>query len=199
MKLQELWGVKSHMSDQPGIAHVEAVLSVNGFQRLGDGAHASVWGVPGKPYVLKLFVSTDQAYLEFVKLAKQNANPHFPKFRGSPIPLTSRVHAIRMERLKPLPYNARSALNRGIRMLLDLLQEYGEHWQVPENIRQYYTPEGERDLLILLKKWPQLAAAADLLATQIEKSEGNFNLDLHDENVMIRSPSVPVFTDPFAH
>jgi hypothetical protein len=198
MKLQELWGIKSRMSDQPGIAYVEATLLRHGFQRLGDGAHASVWQVPKKPYVLKLFLSSDQAYLGFVKLAKQNPNPHFPKFRGSPIPLTSQVHAIRMERLKPLPNTPASALNRGIRVLMELMQDHNRLWQSIQ-AGNYLTEQSKRDLAIVLKKWPSLERAADILTEHLFTKLGDVWLDLHDENVMIRSPSVPVFTDPFAH
>lgn len=198
MQLQELQGVKSHLDTQSSIRQVEHVLRKHGFTELGEGAHATVWQVPGKPYVLKLFMSSDQAYLNFVHMTKQNVNPHFPQFRGSPIPLTDQVHAIRMERLVPLKYNSASALNRGIYVLLSVLEDHAELWK-SDAAMSWLTEQSKRDLSILFQKWPQLSSAADLIMQHLTKHKDKVFLDIHDENIMLRSSGAPVFTDPFAN
>ena len=197
MKLQELQGVKSHLDAASSIRQVEQVLRKHGFIELGEGAHATVWEVPGKPYVLKLFMSSDQAYLNFVRMTKQNVNPHFPKFRGSPIPLTDQVHAIRMERLVPFQHNSASALNRGIYALLGLLEHSHRHWESEQELA-FLSAQEQQDIKLLFKKWPQLKSAVHLIIQHLVKHTDKIFLDLHDENIMLRPSGAPVFTDPFA-
>ena len=165
-----------------------------GFEPLGEGAHATVWHVPGKPYVLKLFDSHDTPYLSFVDLARHsNFNPHFPMFRGSPVRITPQVHAIRMERLNPMQLNWASALQRGLRIIMEALP-LGSDWL--EEIKSEFSAQEQRDVRLALRKWPRLAEAAHLLI-EMHATHDSAHWDLHHENVMMRGLT-PVFTDPFA-
>lgn len=194
MKLSELMGVKSHLQHRPERHRVEDVLMSRGFRKMGSGGFGSVWEVPGKPYVLKLFDVDDTAYQEFVTMAQRsNFNPHFPMFRGSPIPLTPQVRAIRMERLKPLNINWASALQRGIGVILEAIP-LGSNWQ--EDAQEDFNDRELRDMQLALRKWPRLAEAAQMLIDLYNLSD-RAEWDLHQQNVMLRG-STPVFTDPFA-
>lgn len=187
-------GIKQHVQHAQHRTDVEFKLSQAGFQSLGSGASATVWEMPGKPYVLKLFDSDDQAYVQFVQLAKKSGfNPHFPMFRGTTIMLTPEVSAIRMERLTPLQMNWASALNRGIRVIMEAVP-LGSDWL--EQMREEFSAQEQRDLQIALRKWPRLTEATDHLI-QLHKASDHAHWDLHSDNVMQRG-STPVFTDPFS-
>jgi hypothetical protein len=193
MKLTELKQVRQHFDPQQHRTEVENKLHDAGFHVLGSGASATVWHIPGKPYVLKMFDTEDQAYLDFVHMAKQsNFNPHFPMFRGAPVKLTSEVSVIRMERLKPLTINWASSLQRGIRTLMELI-EGGSDWQ--DELSDYSAQE-RRDVANVLKKWPRLLEAIHMMQ-QLYIQSDHAHWDLHGDNVMLRG-TVPVFTDPFA-
>lgn len=197
MKISELKGVKQHISPDAARSDVDYQLRKAGFEPLGSGASATVWHVPGKPYVLKLFDSHDTPYLSFVDLAKHsNFNPYFPMFRGSPVRITPQVHAIRMERLKPMQLNWASALQRGFRVIMEALP-LGSDWQAEiSSESSEFSAQEKRDVRLALRKWPRLSEAADLLSHMYSAHE-SAHWDLHHENVMMRG-STPVFTDPFA-
>lgn len=194
MNLIELKGVKQHLTYGDSMFAVGRKLEDMGFTQLGSGASASVWHIPKKPYVLKLFDSDDHAYADFVEMVKRsNFNPHFPMFRGATIKLTPEVSAIRMERLKPMQMNWASALNRGIRVIMEAVT-LGSDWL--EQMSDEFSDREKKDVQIALRKWPRLTEATDQLI-QLYKSSDHAHWDLHSDNVMMRG-SVPVFTDPFS-
>lgn len=79
---------------------VNQILMAAGYKRLGTGMFAAVYEKPGSPYVLKVFSAKDNAYQDFIKLAKEHQdNPHFPKFYGKLLRITKNYFAIRMEKL----------------------------------------------------------------------------------------------------
>lgn len=73
------------------------LLMQAGYRSLGYGAYGGVFQKPGANYVLKIFRNCDRAYMDFVKLAVANPNPHFPKFYGKLVRINSKYSAIRME------------------------------------------------------------------------------------------------------
>lgn len=93
MKLKEIYRPQSRQE-------VDRILQKNGYTRLGKGAFGAVYEKPNIPYVLKIFSSRDEAYLEFIRLAQAYSNnPHFPKFYGKVVRVTKDYYAIRMEKL----------------------------------------------------------------------------------------------------
>src|SRR6478752_6436146 len=76
-------------------------LKKAGYEHLDIGSFADVFHKTGKPYILKLFISRDEAYLEYLKLVTTHSNPHFPKIIGKPIRVTDAYYAIRIEKLEP--------------------------------------------------------------------------------------------------
>src|ERR1700721_2108003 len=68
---------------------------------LGDGSYATVFMKPGIDYVLKLFDSDDTAYADYIKLVLTHPNPHFPRFKGKLVKVTTKYYAVRMEKLNP--------------------------------------------------------------------------------------------------
>src|SRR5208283_4736965 len=74
-----------------------------GYFRLGTGYSGLVFTKPDEKFVLKLFDSSDMAYVEFVTFClTQPNNPNLPKFRSKLIKITDHYYAIRMERLSTI-------------------------------------------------------------------------------------------------
>lgn len=164
----------------------EKILTDHGYERVGGGTFAVVYGKPGSKTVLKLVHKKDVAYLAFVKLALENQNnPHFPRFSSSLIRLNDDYKAVRMERLTPgkgAEDNYRGFIAYG----LDLYFARKGNWNsmvdhAKESIRNAF----ERN--------PDLQEACDLMI----KSLSQYVNDLHPGNVMFRGGTL-VITDPVA-
>lgn len=169
------------------------ILRDAGYKHLGKGGMGDVFVKPGSNYVLKLFASNDKAYLDFVKMVKANNNPHFPKFIGKLIKVTSGYYAIRMEEL----------VHKNVGEDLKLIE-----WYINEKSKGPYISDEsladsklsiERDYWNkfekLTQKMPKLKEALDLIAIDLVYFGGHFN-DLHDENVMFRKDGTLVLSDP---
>ena len=77
------------------------VMAAYGFDKLGAGKYASVFGNKSYPYVIKVFMK-DSAYIRWVSLCLKNRrNKYCPKIKGKVVKLTPLVYAIRLEKLKP--------------------------------------------------------------------------------------------------
>lgn len=194
MQLNELIGIKKEISKNAKLRTVERRLEIHGFEMLGDGGSGSVWHYPGMNYVLKLFMSEDQSYLDFVRMVQADpSNPHFPRFRGRPINLTKHVMAVRMEPLKKWQPNDASALDRAIVTLMGVIHDR-QGWKHSLSLRH----EGsQRDVAIAFRKWPQLEGAVQRMV-DFKQAHAHAMWDLHHDNIMKRG-NMPVFTDPFTY
>jgi len=77
------------------------VMAAYGFEKLGAGKYASVFGNKRYPYVIKVFMK-DSAYLRWISFCLKNRNNKYvPKIRGKVVKLTPLVYAIRLEKLEP--------------------------------------------------------------------------------------------------
>lgn len=77
------------------------LMKRRGFDLLGSGKYASVYGNANYRYVIKVFMK-DSAYLRWVRFAMENKdNPYVPKIRGKVIKITPLIYAIRLEKLQP--------------------------------------------------------------------------------------------------
>lgn len=190
MKLNELMGIKSQLTLKS--SSVQDALLKHGFSQIGSGAYATVYSHPQKPYVLKVFQARDHSYLQFVKMAQQHDNPHFPKFRGKPVKVIPGYYAIRMETLKPWSPNSASILDRAlvhISSIVDDLPDWNNIYNEP------YQEETKRELKVFFQRWPKFLEALVLLQ-ELEQSHTGAYFDIHYENIMKRG-STPVITDPF--
>lgn len=190
MKLNELIGVKSRIASD---ARVHNVLKQEGFTPVGSGLYATVYAHPQLPYVLKIFQVKDHAYLNFVKMAQQHNNPHFPKFRGKPMRITPEYYAIRMETLSDWSANSASILDRAlvhISGITDDLPDWRHIFDAP------YDEETKRALKVFFQRWPKFLDALILLQ-EFEQTQQGVHFDLHFENIMKRG-NTPVITDPFS-
>ena len=98
----------NELSRPPKVGNAAEILNNAGYDQLGQGAYARVFGKPGANHVLKLFSTEDSAYLDFVSLVNQHPNPHFPKFKGKMMKVTDNYYAIQMEKLTAFPDNDNS-------------------------------------------------------------------------------------------
>lgn len=150
-----------------------------GYKVLGSGHAGTVFQKPNASYALKLFDASDIAYATFVKVAKNNPNPHFPVFKGNIIKVNDSYRAVRTEILQP---------SSGRNDEIELIDKY------IIGMRDYGYSNQEN--LDYMAKHPDMKIAADILV-KILKNNRNFMCDVHQPNVMMRG-SVMVFTDPIA-
>jgi hypothetical protein len=81
--------------------NLNSYMNNHGFQMLGSGKYASVYGNESYPYVIKVF-QRDSAYFRWLKFALNNRNnPYVPRIRGKVVKITPMVYAIRLEKLRP--------------------------------------------------------------------------------------------------
>lgn len=79
---------------------LDKLMEQYGFSMLGAGKYASVFGKPGYPYVIKVFMK-DAAYLRWLNFCMQHPNnPYCPKVRGKVVRIDHNFMAIRLEKLK---------------------------------------------------------------------------------------------------
>lgn len=77
------------------------IMSAYGFEKLGAGKYASVFGNRIYPYVIKVFMK-DSAYIRWISFCLKNKNNLYcPKIKGKVVKLTDMVYAIRLEKLNP--------------------------------------------------------------------------------------------------
>lgn len=192
MLISELIGVKSQLQNRNKRFRIEDRLMQNGFTKIGEGGYGSVFSHPQLNYVLKLFDSSDSPYLNFVKFAKQNKNPHFPVFRGQPIKLSNLTNAIRMEKLQTWDMNYSNPLDIGLETIMSLLATSSD-WKAD---LMSMSVEDREPVKKLFTKFPKMLEAINLMS-KFESIEPSANWDLHEGNVMKRG-STFVFTDPFS-
>jgi len=159
------------------------ILHDAGYGRIGKGNNADVFWKPGLPYVLKLFESSERGYIDYVRIAKANPNPHFPVFKGGVIKINDRYNAIRMEKLDRLDfsYNIRQVLD-GMSDYIDIVKGHS----VSHSSKQVVIQNMERIESIQ----PGMTKACELIATIPDASS-----DLHVANVMMRGKTL-VIIDP---
>jgi len=99
------------------------LMSEIGFESLGIGENAVVFGHPTYPYVIKIFMK-DTAYLRWVSFCMRHPrNRYVPKIRGKVIRITESVMAIRMEKLHRRPTTMDYEY---VAKLYEQADEYGE-------------------------------------------------------------------------
>lgn len=203
--LEELVGIKNKVKNLPGSMPAyddetrvrythgmkwNQVMQDHGFQQLGSGLQASVYGHPKLPYVLKLFRSEDVAYAEWIKVAMANKNnPHMPRFVSKRmVRITQDIVAIRMEPLSPI-----EGIFLKIHLVSDRLLEGGlAASQPPSRLagKLAYLPE-YKHFEQYCNTHPNWMAALDI-AWHSMQSHGN---DFHPGNCMLRGDDM-VITDP---
>jgi hypothetical protein len=195
-QLTELVGIKNKVKDLPKPAFKDEpygnedeaetrplglewhdVMTDNGFTAMGSGTFGTVWSHPKLQYVLKVFRSSDVAYLGWVNVCIQNKNnPHLPKFVSArPMRITPEVSAVRMEKLAPIYSNL--IIDIIYFTKLTLYDQTGE----TERFNNYCNAN------------PQWMDAVQILKEFSYKS--GFKFDIHPGNFMLRGNTI-VITDP---
>jgi hypothetical protein len=165
----------------------EQRLKNAGYELLGhEGSYGSVYQKPGAAYVLKLFANDDDAFRAFVTLARQNPNPHFPRYIGKMTHVGGEggYAAIRMERLSECTDLA----------LITHIVRYIDGRDRNRDQFPFYRWQEVDAALVWMNDRPDLKAACDLLIAHV----GGFRFDLKIDNLMMRG-AIPVFIDPYAN
>ena len=186
MRISELLNEETlNEISRPSASEAEQILFRAGYKRIGYGAFGTVYGKPDSAHVLKLFMSSDIGYMEFVDLANKHPNPHFPKFKGKIMKITKDYNAIQMERLTPAQDNNETVLiARTMNNYVRLLQHKESYRQTPD--------ETTNAMNALEESQPGIKNACSLIAHSTTRE-----VDIHNENYMMRG-KVLVITDPVA-
>lgn len=165
-------------------------LKSAGYEKIGRGSFASVWGKPGEDFLVKIFNNMDRAYPEFVKLASNSPNKYFPKFKGKLIKINEKYSAVRVERLEPMPESQYKQLG------LDVVDDYLNYQRdVHRGIDHNWHKDNVNSLIEQIYKLddnqPGIKAALDLIAEKLI----SFTFDFQPQNVMLRGNTV-VILDP---
>jgi len=157
----------------------EIRLQNAGYTRLGKGMTGMVFAKPDENFVLKLFDSNDDSYIEFLSFCStQPNNPNLPKFKSKLIKVTDHYYAIRMERLEKI----NSSSDKDFVKLIDraftfeLMRKFQSIWMTQLDDQDH-----------------NLAKTIKALANYIVHS--GFNNDIDEYNVMKRGDTF-VITDP---
>lgn len=192
-----------------------AYLKQHGWQSIGTGSRAEVFGKPNKSYVIKIY-ERDPGYgwfLDFIE--SQKNNPHVVKI-SRPIHREEKgsCGVVAIERLDPLPqtkkvfFNLVYLLSKMLQkntntdeLLGDNLDQYFENQVSSFITRQVFDKKRATQLRALLK-WLRMNQP-ELLKTIIDfhiflnKNMHNYTFDLHAHNFMIRpGTNTIVITDP---
>lgn len=183
--LSELHNIKRFY----GTESIADIFKSFGWRELGSGAFASVYEIPGKPYVAKVWTA-DKSYELFLKyiLMKENRNnPFFPKVFG---------------RLKTIPaVHLRSRKEDVVKIvLLEKLEQISNvSWSIFEDVldgkalstEQIYYAKDLIDIDLLRET---LEAMEQYKSQWLPSTWG----DIHSGNVMERPDGSIVITDPWA-
>jgi len=185
MRISELLN-ESEMLDEisrPPLVDARRILKNAGYEHLGSGTLALIFAKPNSSTCLKLFLTSDQAYIEFINMVMRIPNPHFPKFKGKLIKVTNDYYAIQMERLTPITSE--------MRYMTDTIDNYTTdiHYN---GVAGHITLENMKNIE---KKQPGITEACDIIANNISKRR---MIDMHSANFMMRG-NVLVIIDPVAY
>ena len=192
MKIKEIL-TESEILDEisrPEMSDAETILSNAGYENLGSGTFSSVHRKADSPHCLKLVYARDGGYRDFVRLAMQYPNPHFPKFKGKMMKITDNYYAIRMEVLERSWFLGDET---------EIMSNYIKFLRHQNNLStQKVTPLSDAEEINLKmneleKSQPGITKACEILGT---KSKPTSWVDLHFGNAMMRGKTV-VITDPF--
>ncbi len=161
------------------------VLEAAGWEKLGEGYYASVYGKPDSPYVLKIF-EYDDSYVSYLKLIEQYPNIHFPKIKGR-LRVTPKYRAVRMEKLSPTTKVNVGGLTVDVSGMLNA-------YMIDKRYQLNNIQIRNRELFDeYAADKPKLIEALDLIN---EELVGKYALDLNSDNIMQRADGTIVITDP---
>lgn len=164
------------------------ILTQAGYEKAGSGMFADVWTKPESNYALKLFDSSDDSYVDFVKMARQHKSPYFPEFKGSLIKVTSEYYGVRLEKLSGHPDDS----------FAEIIQKYADYRY--RSLTNRIQPDDTFDSVIsdmadLEAAYSGLTKACDIMAQTLAKTPSRA-FDIHKHNIMMRG-TTPVIIDPF--
>ena len=200
--LTELAGIKQHPAFQAAQAiapeneyntgyskeqatDLNSQLKKLGWTLTGQGHYSLVYKNPKYDYVLKVFTSTNQGWLQYVQYVLSNQNNPFVPKMSKPRKISSTAWACKMEKLEPIK-------NENV-----IWKNY-----VGPDLQPQLTNNNAMELAwsvknfpFLQEHYPQLYHLVDHLYST---GWGSGNLDLEGGSNIMRRGNVPVITDPVA-
>lgn len=165
------------------------LLKNNGYEKIGKGSFATVWGKLGEDFLIKIFDNSDKAYPAFVNLAMKNPNDHFPKFKGKVTKVNEKYSGIRVERLEPMSESQFISLGlepvyKYLNYIRDVQRGVEHNWQ------QGQVSTMMEQMEKLEKTQPGMKQALTIIAQNL-----NYVFDVQPQNFMLRGKTV-VILDP---
>ncbi len=203
----KIYEIITELSRPRTIMDAAKLLHNAGYSELGQGSFASIFARPDKPFILKLFKTSDEAYLQYLKLITTVSNQHFPVVKGKPMKITNTYYAVQLERLTPAAKN--SDVTDLITLSGDYISQYhdlanAELWKSQDQRRSahQYPRRDNQDTVTLIRQqmarfeqaYPDLANALRLIVDHVLRPLGATN-DLGYSNCMIRASSRPTGSD----
>jgi hypothetical protein len=186
---------------------IDSFLKNKGYKLIGKGYYSRVYNKSGMNSVLKIALKTDVSWLHYAELCTNYNNQHFLKVsRIIKYDLCGKEYFISyMEKLQPLKTNKDLEIQIASWMITNWTTKHGGglcwrfillDWR--DKIKKNYN---EREFNKIIKnkslefeqQYPDFKKAL----TIVEKNVGQFQFDLHEQNIMIRNDNVPVIIDPF--
>jgi hypothetical protein len=204
--------IRHELSRSEAPDDITTILKSYGWKHLGTGFEASVFEHPKCSYVLKIYLKSS-LYTLFVSQVQKHNNIHFPKFLSADkkIPGAPNWRCIRMEKLSPLTkeqvlnfylpemyFMVEKLLQLGIKRGLagfnkDLVkiayEQFGLNWSP-------FVPDQGKIWKFLNKPSNEWQEAVGVVAS-LAKEIGEYSLDIHDGNLMLRDKTL-VIIDPIA-
>jgi hypothetical protein len=199
-------------------AQVYQTMDKAGYTNIGRGTDASVWAKDAGS-VIKIVTTGQTPFLKFYKFCREHSdNPHLPRF----VPIQGKDYTVfnlfgkkflqvSMEKLTKISDDSVEAFvvwyleheakkNTSWSKIVTYLtaNKGSELWKFSND----FPMETLQTVYYILKKnpnhWLSFYETFLMLAQYIKKFRGAL-LDLHDENVMLRSDGTMVITDPYAY
>jgi hypothetical protein len=212
MKLTELLGIKKHSSLSLEDL-IKAFQEESGYKKLGNGHFAYAFKHPSKDEVLKLWIA-DSAYEDFLKFCESHkSEKNLPKiykfgklstFHRRLYGFPEKIMYVRMELLRPLNLNDVGDISNDCPPLsklivqLSALHKRGHKFSLYGNKSVDQSAWTKINLYWKDGKIPQ--KIIDMYSTLEKFKFTDHDLDLHDENIMVRpSTGDLVISDPIAN
>lgn len=209
MKINELLSESSNVvseltlpdfrKDGPGRGEnsAEKRLQNWGYEKAGSGTFSDVYTKPGTNKVLKVFDDDDRGYLQFIRFVKRNPSPHYPAFLSKLVKVSHWIYAIRIEKLTSIDGNYHGVSKQDLSDIIRKMSWYDSWDQMITDTMERQGENIKQEILELLKYFqknqPGLLDAVRLLYSNAKKKT---EIDLHDENIMLRGDTI-VISDPW--
>lgn len=202
MILTELTGIKK-------VIDINQWLKDNNWHEIGAGLFGKVYSNNSKPYVLKLYKTSDVSYTHFLNSIDQYNNIHVPKIgKARTIEIPEKINIVQIEKLNKIEYFSDTYdYCDFVPVLIDYydIDNYNELLnkinslddETIEEIIFDYKLKYEININSLLKFVKKQKSLFEFVIQLFWQKPNNSTFDLHGGNFMQRKDGTIVVIDPY--